>query len=112
MGNQSWRHALLTKTDKSVQVFQVDLNYGSGDRIQLTYEVPLVWQSAMCDRAAECDGMGQWPARYQVAVAKMAAMFRRFRNSKSVVWRILSKQGGPMARGFSCHSRSVRSSVH
>jgi hypothetical protein len=68
MRNQSWRHALLTKTDKSVQVFEVDLNYGLGDRIQLTYEVPLVWQSAMCNRTAECDGTGQWPARYQVAV--------------------------------------------
>ncbi|HEY6331205.1 MAG TPA: hypothetical protein VI756_17895 [Blastocatellia bacterium] len=50
-GNANWEINLgvmpvLTDTVKSVQAPQIDLNYGLGDRIQLTYEVPFVWQSA------------------------------------------------------------------
>ena len=50
-GNKNWEinlgamQVLRHNTDE-VQIPQIDLNYGVGDRIQLTYEVPYVWQSA------------------------------------------------------------------
>ena len=37
---------VLRHNTDEVQVPQIDLNYGVGDRIQLTYEVPFVWQSS------------------------------------------------------------------
>ena len=49
-GNANWEINLgymqvLRNRTNVLQVPQVDLNYGLGDRIQLTYEVPFVWQS-------------------------------------------------------------------
>jgi len=37
---------VLRKDVHNVQAPQFDINYGVGDRLQLTYEVPYVWQSA------------------------------------------------------------------
>ena len=37
---------ILRSDVKLVQLPQIDINYGVGDRIQLTYEVPFVWQTA------------------------------------------------------------------
>lgn len=50
-GNGHWEINLgvmqvLRSRTNVLQVPQIDLNYGLGDRIQLTYEVPFVWQSA------------------------------------------------------------------
>jgi len=50
-GNGNWEINLgvmqvLRNGTNVLQVPQIDLNYGLGDRIQLTYEVPFVWQSA------------------------------------------------------------------
>jgi len=50
-GNGKWEinigvMQVLRSGTNVLQVPQIDLNYGLGDRIQLTYEVPFVWQSA------------------------------------------------------------------
>ena len=50
-GNEKWEinigsMQVLRNGTNVLQVPQIDLNYGLGDRIQLTYEVPFVWQSA------------------------------------------------------------------
>jgi hypothetical protein len=50
-GNGNWEINLASVTSRSQgvtqwQIPQIDLNYGLGDRIQLTYEVPYVVQSA------------------------------------------------------------------
>jgi hypothetical protein len=50
-GDKNWEINLgvmqvLRNHSNAFQVPQIDLNYGLGDRIQLTYEVPFVWQSA------------------------------------------------------------------
>jgi hypothetical protein len=50
-GNGNWEINLASMTTRSLgvtawQIPQIDLNYGLGDRIQLTYEVPYVVQSA------------------------------------------------------------------
>lgn len=50
-GDKNWEinlgiMPLLSHGLNQVQVPQIDLNYGVGDRIQLTYEVPFVWQTA------------------------------------------------------------------
>jgi hypothetical protein len=38
---------VVTDNASSVQVPQFDINYGVGERIQLTFEVPFVWQSTL-----------------------------------------------------------------
>lgn len=50
-GNGNWEINLASMTTRSMgvtawQIPQIDLNYGLGDRIQLTYEVPYVLESA------------------------------------------------------------------
>lgn len=50
-GNGNWEINLASMTTRSAgttawQIPQIDLNFGLGDRIQLTYEVPYVVQSA------------------------------------------------------------------
>jgi len=50
-GSKNWEINLgfmpiLTNHANQLQVPQIDLNYGLGNRIQLTYEVPFVWQSS------------------------------------------------------------------
>lgn len=37
---------ILRNDVKLVELPQIDINYGVGDRIQLTYEVPFIWQTA------------------------------------------------------------------
>jgi len=51
-GNTNWEINLasmqvITRNASSYQVPQIDLNFGVGDRIQLTYEVPYVLQTSM-----------------------------------------------------------------
>src|SRR5271156_390651 len=50
-GNANWEINLgsmqtIARGVSSYQVPQIDLNFGVGDRIQLTYEVPYVFQSS------------------------------------------------------------------
>ena len=50
-GNANWEINIagaqtISRSVASYQVPQIDLNYGIGDRVQLTYEVPYVVQTA------------------------------------------------------------------
>lgn len=58
-GDKNWEINLgvmpvLTEHANLLQIPQIDINYGLGDRIQLTWEVPFVWQSA----AGQANGTG------------------------------------------------------
>src|ERR1700683_4984488 len=49
-GNGNWEinfglMPTISRADSSYQVPQIDLNFGLGDRIQLTYEVPYVFHT-------------------------------------------------------------------
>jgi hypothetical protein len=50
-GNANWEINLgsmqtVSRGVSSYQIPQIDLNFGLGDRIQLTYEIPYVWQTS------------------------------------------------------------------